>query len=415
MLPRVFPVRQNFETKALENVEEHVAREVARAIKETSLPAGAKVALAVGSRGIARLQEIVRSTVNELRRHGMEPFIVPSMGSHGEATEEGQIEVLRGYGVTEESMGAKIRSCMDVVSLGEMRPGLPAYFDRVTFECADAVIPIARVKNHTTFRGDIESGLHKMLCIGLGKHVGAQTLHGYGLEHFATVIPEAGQYIMSKVSVPFGVAVVENASEQPALIEAVLGAAFLKREPELLKISSGMMARLCFDEIDVLVVQEMGKNISGTGMDPNVTCRYQTSYMPDGPLRVQRIVTLGLSKETHGNAMGVGMTDICTKRLLDSVNFNAGYTNAITARRIDRVKLPLICATDRDAIALALQLSGGEKGGSKVVIIKNTLEIEQIYVSESLLSHVESHPQLSATGNLQELEFDDKGALITLR
>ncbi|MDR1732703.1 MAG: DUF362 domain-containing protein [Synergistaceae bacterium] len=412
MFPRIFPARQNFEAESVTDVEARVASQVDSVLAGSALKKGTRAALAVGSRGIAGLDRIVRALIESLRRHGIDPFIVPAMGSHGGATKEGQAALLKEFGITEESMGAKIHSSMEVVSLGDVLPGLPVWFDRVAYESADCVIPVNRVKNHTTFRGDIESGLHKMLCVGLGNHEGAQTMHSYGIERFSEVIPKAGQYVLGKVSVPFGLAVVENAKELPALIEAVPGSNFAAREPELLRLSREMMARLCFDDIDVLVVREMGKNISGVGMDPNITCRYQAAHMPDGPLKIQRIVVLELTKETHGNALGIGCADICTHRLVKSIDFDATCTNAMTATRLDRVKIPLIARTERDAVAVALQTcTGNKEAPPRLVYIKNTLEIEEIYVSEGLLPHVEKHPRLSVTGEGREMRFDEEGSL----
>ncbi|GHS92516.1 hypothetical protein AGMMS50276_00580 [Synergistales bacterium] len=410
--PRLIPVRQNFDAESIEDIEAHVGAQVDSFLAATPLKKGAKAALAVGSRGIAKLDEIVKALIEALRRHEIEPFIVPAMGSHGGATEKGQAKLLKEFGITETSMGVEIRSSMDVVTLGEAMPGLPVYFDRIACECADFVVPVVRVKNHTTFRGDIESGLHKMLCVGLGNHKGAQAMHQYGIEHFGEIIPKAGQYVLGKVSVPFGIAVVENAKELPSVIEAVPGARFASREPELLQISREMMARLCFDELDVLVVREMGKNISGVGMDPNITCRYQASHMPDGPLKIQRIVALSLTKETHGNALGIGCADICTRQLVYDIDFETTCTNAITATRLDRVKIPMIAATAKDAIAVALKTCTGDKTlPPRLVVIKNTLEIEEIYVSEGLLSYVDKHPRLSVAGEAREMSFDDGGNL----
>jgi len=413
-MPKICSVEQIFDTSSVKNIEEHIRAELAKPTIESLLVRGNRVALAVGSRGIGRIDRIVRALVDELKSRGMEVFIVPSMGSHGGATAAGQREYLAGYGITEETMGVPIHSSMDVVKLGEIDGGLPVYFDKTAFEGADLIIPVNRVKCHTGFRGPIESGLYKMLVIGMGNHIGAQSVHALGFAKFAGLIPKIGQFILDHVpAIQFGLAIVENAADLPSLIEAVPAGEFKTREPELLALSKSLMPRLNFRTIDLLIVEELGKNISGAGLDPNVTGRFWMSHMEDGPLICNRIVLLDLTPESHGNAMGVGMADAISKKLLDKIDFNATYTNAITAARIEKARIPMVMKDDRDTIKIALQSIGlAPQQAPRIVIIKNTLELKHIHVSEGLIKEVAANPSLRISGNLQEMNFDENGNLL---
>lgn len=412
-LPRIISVRQAFNTSCT-NIETTIRSELNKPAIKKHLHPGLNAALAVGSRGIGRIDAIVRSVAEELKSQGLNVFIVPSMGSHGGATAEGQAAYLTGYNITEETMGVPIRSSMEVVELGEVEKGVPIYFDKLAFEKADLIIPINRVKCHTAFRGTVESGLYKMLAIGMGNHIGASAIHSLGFARFRELIPKAGEFILERVSsVKFGVAVVENAEDLPYLIEAVPSAEFKTREPELLKLSWSLMPRLDFKKIDLLVVGELGKNISGAGLDPNVTGQFWMTHMEDGPLLCERIVLLDLTMESHGNAMGVGMADAITRKLLDKIDFHATYTNAITAGRIEKARIPMVMKDDRDAIKIALQAIGLAPGQKpRVVIIKNTLELEHIYVSEGLAEEARMHNSLEIMGDPQDMVFDEAGNLI---
>lgn len=413
-LPKICPVEQKFNVSSISNIKEHIRAELSKpGIKELLKP-GLKAAVTVGSRGIGRIDEIVKAVVDEVKSYGLEVFIVPSMGSHGGARAEGQTEYLAGYNISEKTMGVPIRSSMEVVTLGEVEPGIPVYFDKIAYEEADLIIPVARVKCHTGFRGPIESGLYKMLVIGLGNHKGAQSIHSLGFARFSALMPKTGQYILDHVpAVKFGVAIVENAKDLPAVIEAVPSNTFKTREPELLKLSRSLMAKLNFSKLDLLVVREIGKNITGGGMDPNVTGRFWMTHMEEGPLLCERIVILDLTEETHGNAMGVGMADAVSRKLVDKIDYHATYTNAITATRIEKARVPMVMKDDKSTIGIGLQAAGlGPQEKPRMVIIKNTLELEHIYVSEGLLEEVKANPNLEITGELREMNFDDQGNLL---
>jgi hypothetical protein len=411
-LPRICSVEQNFDTSSID-VKERIRAELAKpAIKQLLIP-GLKAAVAVGSRGIGEIDTIIRTIVDELKKNGLEVFIVPAMGSHGGATAEGQIEYLAGYNITEKTMGVPIRSSMEVVALGEVEAGVPVLFDKLAFEEADLIVPVNRVKCHTGFRGPVESGLHKMLVIGLGNHIGAQSIHALGFARFKELIPKAGELILERVpAIKFGMAIVENAKDLPSIIEAVPSAEFKSREPELLELSRSLMPRLNFRDIDLLVVRELGKNISGAGLDPNVTGRFWMSHMEDGPLICNRIVLLDLTPESHGNAMGVGMADAISRKLLNKIDFSATYTNAITAARIEKARIPMVMKDDRDTIKIALQAIGlPPHQKPRMVIIKNTLELEHIYISEGLREEAGANPNLRISGDLREMVFDANGNL----
>jgi hypothetical protein len=410
-LPVWRPIEQRFERRGLASPAARVREEVRKPDIQQRIQPGARVAIGVGSRGINHLQEIVRALVASLRELGAEPFIVPSMGSHGGGTAEGQIEVLASYGITQEGVGAPVRASMDTVELGEVLDGIRVVIDRIAATEADAIVPVARVKPHTDFRGDIESGLHKMLGIGLGKHRGASYLHTFPLDRFGELVPAVGQLVLQRARVPFGIAIVEDAFEEPAIIEAVPSEAFLERERELQQLAKAWLPRLPFDSVDVLLVQELGKNISGSGMDPNVTGRFSLPSMPRH-VQIGRLVVLDLTEQTHGNATGLGFADITTRRVAQKIDFHKTYTNHVTANVLDGAKLPLVAETDLEATAIAVRtLWGVQPETVRLAWIKNTLELHTLWVSEPLWAELERRPNLHALGNPRPVVFEASGDL----
>jgi hypothetical protein len=334
------------------------------------------------------------------------------MGSHGGATPEGQREVLEGYGITESYVGCPIRSSMDVVEIGKLDDGMPVFIDRHAAE-ADAIVVIPRVKPHTNFRAPIESGIVKMLTIGMGKIAGATTLHTYGMDMFGELLPRTAKLIMARKKFLFGVAMVENAADETAIVEIVPGEQVLEREPLLLAKAKELMPRLQFDEIDVLLVERIGKNISGSGMDPNITgrnCRFVDWEMKP---YVKKIVVLGLTPETHGNATGLGAADVITMRLYKEMDIAKTYTNIITSTYLDGGAIPMIMNTDADAIHLAAKTVVRTKPqDTRIVRIPNTLEIVDIHVSEPLMKYVKANPSLfEIVGEPESFKFDAKGTL----
>ena len=371
---------------------------------------GMKIAVGVGSRGIAKLDKIVAAVLENLKQRGADPFVVPAMGSHGGARAEGQREVLASYGITEDSMQVPIRATMEVVEVGRTPEKLPVYFDAIA-ATADGIVVVNRIKPHTDFRGDHESGLLKMLTIGLGKQRGAQVFHHQGMDRFHKLIPCVGQLILEKLPVLLGVAIVEDGCHEPAIVEAVPSEAIFEREKELLREAKRMLPRIPFPEIDVLIVGEMGKNISGCGMDPNVTGRFLTpplSLQTHSP-RVGRIAVLGLTAETHGNALGIGAADVITRQLYESIDYQKTYANADTAGEVGWARTPIAVETDHDAIALALRTALRVRPESaRVIWIKNTQELEHLYVSEALRG---SSDEIDWLDSPRPLPFDKKGSL----
>jgi hypothetical protein len=347
---------------------------------------GARVALAVGSRGIAELTRIVRAAVEAVRAQGAVPFVVPAMGSHGGGTAEGQAALLATLGVTEASVGAPVRASMEVVSLGAVATPrgrtLDVVVDAIAAREADAVVPIARIKPHTGFRGEVESGVAKMLVIGLGKHQGAARIHEEPYDDFGRILPLARDVVLRALRVPAAVAIVENAFEELARVEVIAAADLASREPELLREARALLPRIGLSPIDVCVVERIGKNVSGTGMDPNVVGRAPGVTEP----RIERIVVLGLTVETHGNGNGIGLADVTTARVQRTLDAAVTATNVLASRNLASGKMPVALETDDAAIGAALHAVQGNAGPARVVRIASTLELGRIAVSEALLA-----------------------------
>lgn len=412
-LPKGLKVRQKLYSGKLDDVEAAVREQLRRPEVRERIRPGQRVAVGVGSRGISAIFSMVKACVAGLKEIGAEPFIVPAMGSHGGAKAEGQAALLAEYGITEESVGAPIVPDMDVVELGKLEGRVPVYFSRAALE-ADAVVPVCRVKPHTAFRAPIESGIAKMLAIGFGKHRGAQALHSEGFLRFKDVIPGAARIILDRVPVAFGLAVVENGLDEPALVEAVPADRILEREPELLALAREWMGRILVDEFDLLIVDEIGKNISGDGMDPNVTGRFSAQGVTGGP-KIQKIVVTDLTDETQGNYVGLGQADIVTRRVLEKADFYSTYINAITSTVLVVSRMPLVMETDRDAVVLGLNtLNGVKPADARVVRIKNTLELSTIWISEPLWEQVKDSGRFEPLGPVEPLAFDPQEKLLPL-
>ena len=389
--PRMVRVLQHFDRPRIADVEAEVARQLARPDVAATLDGLGTVALAVGSRGIAGIDRIVAALVAALQAGGLEVFIVPAMGSHGGATAAGQEDVLRHLGITAASVGAPIRSSMEVVEIASVRSPhgreLPLVMDAAAVGQADAVIPVNRVKPHTGFRGPVESGLCKIIALGLGKHVGAARLHREGYVVFDRLILEAAEAILETGRVAFGLAVVENAYDETARIEALPASGLVTGERALLDEARRLMPRVLLPEVDVLVVEEFGKNISGIGMDANVTGRGELGLpLPgfDGPL-IHRIVVLGLTPESGGNAHGIGLADVITDRALEAIDLPTTWTNSVTAGSLACGRIPPALPSDDQAVmAAASAVPGVAAEEARIVRIRNTLRLAEIAVSENL-------------------------------
>ncbi|MBC8229950.1 DUF2088 domain-containing protein [bacterium] len=413
MLPRMVKVRQNFDALVVEDIPETVKLELAKLHLPKSINAGETVAIAAGSRGIANIDTVVKAIVSNLKLIGAKPYIIPAMGSHGGATAEGQIDVLRHYGITEETVGAPVLATMEVVQIGETEDGLPVLIGKDAYE-SDHIVMLNRIKSHTDFSGVIESGLMKMLAIGLGKQKGANMYHRaffrYGFEH---VIRTVSQVVLSSGKITFGVGLIENAYGQTARIAAMLADELEITEQKLLVEAKNFSGSLPFDELDLLIVDKMGKNISGTGMDTKIIGRLMQNFEPE-PQKpaILRIFVRDLTEESNGNACGIGLADFTTTRLVEKIDRPATYMNSITALGPQKVRTPVYYDTDREAIENALDTVGLTKPKDcRVVRIESTLHLGEVEISESLLPAAQTKADLEITGELREMEFDKYGNL----
>jgi len=409
-LPKMAVVRQLFDRNEITDIPAVVGSELSRDRVRKGVKPGMSIAITVGSRGIADIALIVREIVRNLKALGAQPFLFPAMGSHGGATDEGQRQVLEGYGVTEQYVGAPIRATMETKVIGRSRDGQAVHLDRYAAE-ADGIIVVGRVKPHTAFRGAYESGLMKMMAIGMGKQRGAEICHAEGFGKMAERVYDFGTTVLANAKILFGVAIIENAYDRVARIEAIPKEEIEAREPVLLKEARSLMPRILFPEFDVLIVDTIGKNFSGDGADPNITGTYCTPYASGGPT-IQRYVVLDISDETHGNSLGVGMADVTTKRLFDKTDFDASYPNALTSRVLKTVRMPMVLVNDRQAIQAALFacVNIGPKG-ARIVRIPDTSHMEEIRISEALFPEAQAHPQVEIVEAPGELVFDEEGNL----
>ena len=410
--PRVLPIRQSFDSESLDDPVGEVRRGVMSSGLKGRVRAGGRVAVTAGSRGITGIADLTRAVVDCVRDLGGMPFILPAMGSHGGATAEGQVEILASYGITEASMGAPVEATMDVVQVGTVEGDIPVVLNRLAME-SDGIVLINRIKPHTAFHGTFESGLMKMMTIGLGSHRGATLAHSMGATGLPRLIPAWGRVILEKAPIALGVAIVEDAYERTARVAAVEPRDFETVEPALLDEARRMMPRLPVDELDVLIVDRIGKNISGTGMDPNIIGRILLPGIeePDSP-NVDWIVVLDLTEQTHGNANGIGLADITTRRLVDRIDFQATYANAFTTTFLNRAFIPVTGETDREAIEIALDVLRTERPqDARLLRIGTTLELERMWASEALLPDLEGRDEIEILGEPRQMSFDASGAL----
>jgi hypothetical protein len=373
--------------------------------------AGKRIAVTAGSRKIANLPEILKTTVLCLRELGARPFIVPAMGSHGGATEEGQRTLLGELGITEGSVGAPILSSMDVVQIGSTEGNRPIFCDKIAAE-ADGIVVCGRIKPHTSITGQVESGLCKMMIVGLGKHHGATSFHRQGYHRLARILPADAEVFLKNAKVLFGLGIVEDAADQTLKIEAMPPEDLIEKEKTLLAYAKRMMPRFLLDEIDVLIVDQIGKDISGAGMDPNITGRSITPLPVKTSCQIANIVVLNLTDASHGNATGIGGADITTRRVLDKIDFNSMYTNIFTSGALVAAKLPVVLGTDEDAIRVAIKCIPKDGiGDVRIVHIKDTLHMADIEVSENCLSGMTNDDRFEILEKGIEFRFDGSGTL----
>lgn len=411
---RLLVVEQRFDAPQVDDVADATRAALAESGLLKNIAPGASVAVGAGSRGVANVAVMVRTVVAELKAIGALPFVFPAMGSHGGATPEGQREILAELGVTEEFIGTPIRATMETVQIGQV-PGGPPLFQDAYSAAADATLLVARIKPHTDFRSHIESGLAKMCVIGLGKHRGAIMMHALGTINFQRFLEPAARIYAENTNLVGGIGAIENAYDGTAEIHGLhaeeIGG---PKEAKLLERAKSLMASLPFPAIDVLVVQRIGKNMSGTGMDTNIIGRLMIPGQPEnfGPPDIATIAVLDLTSETHGNASGIGLANVTTARVASKIDWHATYTNAITAGiwGMQRSALPLTMADDRRAIAAALRGCAQPQETARMVFMRDSLTLDHLWISPSLREQIEAHPRLQIVDE-SALEFDESGAM----
>lgn len=413
-LPKMVKVQQLFADDRIKNVSEETRKVLEKNQKIIScIKPGMSIAITCGSRGIANLPFILKEVVQFIKDNGGKPFIVPAMGSHGGATAEGQKELVEKKGVTEEYCECPIVSSMDVVEIGKTNKGESVFIDKHA-ALADGIIVVGRIKSHTDFSGKYESGLLKMMAVGLGNQKGAASVHNKGPDFMAEQVEEMGKTILKNAHILFGIGLVENAYEKTKIIRALSKEEILNEEPKLLKIAYKSMARILFDKIDLLIVDEIGKEISGIGADSNITGRFATNCIKEGILKTSKLILLDLTEKTEGSAVGVGLGDIITKKLFNKIDFEKTYTNSITTTVLNGSNIPMVMENDMQAIKLGIYSSNCEDMNKvKIVRIKNTMELSEMFISEALLMEINQNTSIKVIENPKEMLFDNNCNLLS--
>jgi len=407
-LPRFYRIRQKFDGGHIADIPAALAEAAARPGALDRVRRGQRVAIAVGSRGVNNIALMVRTLARLIKDAGAAPFVVPAMGSHGGAEAEGQRAVLADYGVTEAGVGCPVLSDMETVALGRTERGVDVFFDK-NARAADAVVLINRIKPHTDFRGPYESGLAKLIVIGLGKQNGAEACHAHKLENMSANIGDAARLAMSRTNIIFGIGVVENAYDQTMLLRALPANRLLEEELALLDIARRHMPSILLSPFDVLIVDEIGKNISGAGMDPNITGRF-VADCASGGAEAQRLVVLDITDQSHGNGIGIGFADFTVTRAFDKYDFEAVYPNVITNALPVSGKFPMVLANDLLAARAAVKTCNGiDYDNPSIVRIKNTLCMEYMYISAALLGRARAHDAIDVMDGPLDFAFDAGG------
>ena len=409
-LPQIMKVSQTFDNTKLDDVEGDLNQKlIYKNIKDKIKP-GMKIAITGGSRGISFYKELMKTIVSFVKKCGATPFIVPSMGSHGGGTSEGQENMLKKLGITKESVGCEIISSMDVVEVGRTSKDLPVYIDKNAAN-ADGIILLNRVKLHTSFRGKYESGLIKMMAIGLAKRKGADMTHFLRYENMAENLVEVGKIALNNLNIICGVASIENGYNEVADLFVLHKDEILQEEPKILEKSKRLMPRIYLDDIDVLIVNEIGKNISGTGVDTNIVGRFHTNAASGGPNTV-KLGFLDISEKSGGNGNGMGLADFVSKKFFRKIDFESTYINAITSTEPNSVKLPLVLDNDKYVFQGCVKLCGVKNiQDIKLVIINNTKELDEIYMSKSAFENTVDKSKVKKESELFDIPFDDEGNL----
>ena len=409
--PKMIPVLQKFPRPVVKNIPERIRALLLQDHIASTIQPGMEIAITCGSRGVANIHHIIKEICACVYAAGAKPFIVPAMGSHGGASAEGQLKILEGYGVTEAYCNAPIRSCMDVVRIGTTDDGRDVMLDSHAAG-ASGIIAVGRVKPHTDFHGQYESGLLKMLVVGLGKQRGAEAFHAGGPQHMAENLQCFGAVILQHAPILFGIAILENAYDETARIEAITRQDILHEEPPLLLAARELMAKSYIQDLDLLIVDRIGKDISGDGMDPNITGRYSNPWMSGG-INATKIAILDISDESNGQMVGLGYGDVTTMRCLQKCDLAATYPNALTSTTFSPFRIPMVMQTDKEAIGACLKYCGGsDVSHPRVLRMRDTLHMGEIQVSESLLSEVNEHPCMEVIGEPRDFPFDSAGNLL---
>lgn len=411
-LPQMHRVTQSFPRPKVADIQTTTTHELTKLGMAERISPGKKIGITVGSRGIQNITAILKTTVNFVRQLGGEPYLLAAMGSHGGGTAAGQHEVLEGLGITETAVGAPIITCADCEVIGHTTTGLPAFAVKSTREM-DGIIVINRVKTHTSFKGMVESGLVKKMVVGLGGPKGAQQFHGFGPAELARLLVEIGTVLLSKLPIWGGLALVENAYEETATIQAIAADEFIERESEALQYSKSLMPSLPVADIDLLIIEEMGKNFSGTGIDTNIIGRARIEGVPEpAHPSIKRIAVLDLSEESHGNATGLGMADFVTQKLVDKMDRQTTYLNCLTSTFVVRAAIPMYFSSEEKLMEAALySLSSIPPDKLRIVIIPNTLFLEECYVSEALIPELQSVSGITVVPRRETMSFSPTGQI----
>lgn len=414
-IPKMVRIRQNFDRShiPMEDIASTVQKELDREDLGGKIKPGMKIAITCGSRGMTNNALMARAMVDFVKSKGAEPYIVAAMGSHGGATAEGQTQILKDYGITEEAMGCPVKSSMETVQIG--LSGVrkqPVFVDKNASE-ADGILLFNRIKPHTSFRGPYESGLMKMMAIGLGKQKGAESIHHQSPAIMHELVEEYGRTILENCPILGGIAVIENAYDDTYLIKGLTPQEIIDEEPKLKEISYKTIAHLLFDECDVLVVDKIGKNISGDGMDPNISGRFVLPQYCSGGIDAEKVVILDITDETHGNAQGIGLAEVTTRRLVNRMKLEMTYPTGVTNTFLHLMKIPMIMDNDREALQLALMCcpEAEDHDHMKMIRIPNTAHIGEIEISEGLLPQAKANPNIEILTDLYDLPFDSEGNL----
>ena len=410
VLPRMVRIRQHFDIAKIDDIAGVLLAELSRPQIESTIAPGQRICLTAGSRGVANIALILKTIADYLKTRGAVPFIIPAMGSHGGATAEGQLKVLEDYGITPDACGCEVISCMETIEIGTTSDGQRVSIDKHA-AAADGIIVIGRIKPHTGFRGPYESGLMKMMAIGLGKQRGAEACHRQGFKKMAEMVPLFGQTILQNCPVLFGIGLVENAFDQTCLIRALTPAEIVEKEPEILDFARTRMPCIKIPSGDILVVDRIGKNISGDGMDPNISGTWATPYASGG-FQSEHVVVLDLTDETHGNSNGLGMADVTTDRAFNKMNPDVTYPNGLTSLILNVLRVPMHVRSDELAIkAAAKACTDGDRDHLRIVRIQDTLHLGEIWISEAMLADARSRDDIDILSEPAPFAFDAQGNL----